>query len=171
MSRLKEGILKRITEIKNSPEYPINEENIFKKNENLGQLSCAILDLDHFKKINDTYGHLVGDKVLKTIGTILNDPDFIRGTDISGRFGGEEFLIIFPQTSCDHALLPLKKISEEIQQIVFTTDDNISFRITVSIGVAEFNAKDKSIDEMIKRADTALYSAKQKGRNRIEVSL
>jgi len=167
VSRLKDNILKKIQEMKEKNIQDINKENLFTIEENFGKLCCAIIDIDFFKLINDTYGHLIGDDVLKRIGCILNDQNLLRATDISGRFGGEEFLIILPQTNSQHALYPLQKISDTIREIEFKSDNEETFHITISIGVSDFQDSDKSIDDMIRRADNALYRAKDQGRNRI----
>jgi|GEM_PF-4109923 len=135
----------------------------------VGVLSCAIIDVDFFKKINDTYGHLAGDKVLKIIAGILGGDKFLRGTDIVGRFGGEEFVIVFPGTSALNAIHPLKKISEEIQACTFDEKQKKFSNVTVSCGVSQLRSGDQTLDDIIKRADEALYYAKEHGRNKIVV--
>ena len=132
-----------------------------------GKLSCAFLDIDHFKEINDVYGHLIGDMVLKKIGEILSASKLLRTTDVSGRFGGEEFLIIMPDTNSIDALIPLGKILKRIRKTIFYSDENKEFHITVSIGVSEYEINDDSLNMVIDRADKALYYAKKHGRDKI----
>jgi diguanylate cyclase (GGDEF)-like protein/PAS domain S-box-containing protein len=140
-----------------------------RKNSVMGTFSCAMLDIDFFKKVNDTHGHLVGDRVLKRIGKILSDQNIIRETDIVGRFGGEEFFVLFPETKSQNALLPLAKIKENIQSVTFSGKGGKKFHVKVSLGVSQNKNKDKSIDDVIKRADDALYFAKMNGRDQIVV--
>lgn len=121
---------------------------------------CAIIDIDFFKKINDTYGHLVGDEVLVRISSLINEN--IRKSDYFGRWGGEEFLIIFPEINKDNMLTVLEKIRGIIEE---TPINNIGYK-TVSIGATEFDKND-NINTIIKRADDALYEAKESGRNKV----
>lgn len=123
----------------------------------------AILDLDHFKLVNDTWGHPVGDDQLKhTARTILNA---VRKTDLLVRFGGEEFLLILPQTSAAAAARVLEKVRTSVE----TNRHPVTGRQTVSIGIAEYR-KGESFSEWYRRTDGALYHAKEAGRNRIVVS-
>lgn len=126
-------------------------------------LCILLLDIDFFKKINDTYGHMIGDKVLKLVADSLKSS--LRKTDIIGRYGGEEFLIVLPDCRLADGIQVAEKIRMGISQIEF----EIKLQVTVSGGVADF--QNNSIDEMIKTADDLLYKAKQKGRNRIEFNI
>lgn len=129
--------------------------------------SCGLIliDIDYFKSINDTLGHLVGDCILKDISKLLKNN--LRKTDIIGRWGGEEFLIILPFTSKDIA----KKIAENLRVLI--EENNFSYKmnrkITISIGVTEFS-KSKSVEDTLLLVDNLLYKAKENGRNRVEVS-
>lgn len=126
-------------------------------------VTVALLDIDHFKVINDTYGHEAGDAVLVRIAQILREQ--IRATDVCGRWGGEEFLVILPGTAVEEASLVLQRINEMIgQSKVAYGKVNIQFK--ASIGLAQ-NRHEEPIDELIKRADAALYRAKDNGRNRV----
>ncbi len=118
--------------------------------------SILIFDIDNFKKINDTYGHLKGDEVLKESAKIVNNA--LRKADIFGRWGGEEFLIILPKT--DNPL----KIAEKIRKKIENTDFGIPQKITISIGGTVFKGKG-SLEEILQKADEALYEAKRKGKN------
>ena len=127
-------------------------------------LSLIAFDIDHFKTVNDNYGHLFGDYVLKTIVNLTKDN--IRGVDYLARWGGEEFMIILPETGLERAEALAQRIKEEIENYKF----NKIGKVTVSFGVAQFK-KDDSEDTLIKRADDALYKAKNKGRNRVEIGV
>jgi diguanylate cyclase (GGDEF)-like protein len=121
-------------------------------------LSIIMLDIDHFKNYNDTHGHSEGDKVLASVSTVLLKE--IREIDLAVRYGGEEFLILLPETGLEGAL----DVAERIRQTVDT-----STKVTVSLGVTAYHEKMQQ-DEIIVNADTALYKAKQNGRNRVEVN-
>ncbi len=127
-------------------------------------LSMAMLDIDYFKKVNDTYGHLAGDYVLKTIADIVREN--IRKIDYLVRWGGEEFMIISPETDLERA----KELAERIRKVI----ENYSFdkvqKVTVSFGVSQFK-EDDTEDDFIKRVDDAMYKAKTSGRNRVEISV
>lgn len=131
-----------------------------------GVLSVAILDLDHFKKINDTYGHPVGDAFLKLLGKLLKRSS--RASDIVARYGGEEFFIIMPDTHIEGASEHLDALRKKIKKKVCVTVDGEVLHVTASIGVAELKS-DESSAKLCRRADEALYIAKQKGRNMVMV--
>ncbi|HEX5056542.1 MAG TPA: GGDEF domain-containing protein [Gammaproteobacteria bacterium] len=131
--------------------------------------SIMMLDIDHFKKINDTHGHLVGDRVLKQIGNMLNDKTIFRREDIAGRFGGEEFTVVLINTSAPNAAVPAKKLMDMLGNIDFKTDDGRTFKVTVSIGISQFHPEDANEEAVVNRADKALYHAKETGRNKIVV--
>ncbi len=129
-------------------------------------LSLLIMDIDRFKKINDTYGHDVGDLVLKTFAGVLRG--IVRKSDICARFGGEEFVILLPNTDLEGA----KVLAERIRTTVaknMVEHRSIVIVFTVSIGASQYRKGMQSIDELIKEADIALYRAKEGGRNRVEV--
>lgn len=123
--------------------------------------SIIMLDIDYFKKVNDTYGHLVGDQVLKKLSDLLKRT--FRKTDIPGRWGGEEFLILLPQQDRMHACMIAEKLRSAIEASEFPDVGTI----TSSFGVTEYAAGD-TVENLIKRADDALYRAKKLGRNRVE---
>ena len=126
-------------------------------------LSIMILDIDHFKHVNDFYGHKVGDVVLSQIGSILRHN--IRNIDIATRYGGEEFVIILPQTDFDSTLLAAKKLKNLIRNKEFT---QLQGEVTVSIGIAAMpDERINGTDDILKIADDLLYEAKNSGRNRI----
>ncbi len=125
-------------------------------------LSLIMIDIDHFKKFNDTYGHQKGDDVLHTVASILIENS--RNSDIVARYGGEEMSIILPETPVDKAALVGEKIRSKVEA---NTDRREGVKITISIGVAGLNAKNKNAEEIISSADAALYTAKNEGRNRV----
>ncbi|MBN1423665.1 diguanylate cyclase [Candidatus Fermentibacteria bacterium] len=129
-------------------------------------LTLMILDLDHFKEVNDIHGHLVGDRVLATVATILRHT--IRATDVAGRYGGEEFCVVLPETDVAGACLMAERIRVALEAIRVELPGGQVLRITGSIGVAQ--ACSTSTDALIARADAALYEAKRAGRNRVVVS-
>ncbi|MFC1676924.1 diguanylate cyclase [Planctomycetota bacterium] len=126
-------------------------------------LSVMMLDIDHFKSVNDTYGHLAGDEIIKQVGKVLMEN--IYPLDVAGRYGGEEFIILMPGTSSSRgmeAAEKLRKVIDEFQWKAF--NDNIS--ITISIGLANIDANNLlDANDLIEKADAALYTAKRKGRN------
>lgn len=131
-------------------------------------LSAIILDIDHFKRLNDTYGHLVGDEVLKAVAATLRSQ--VRKDDIPARYGGEEFVIVLPETSKQDAVRIAEKIREAIEAQPFPLKPGSPPRrgeVTLSGGVASFPEDATSSTELIGAADQALYSAKEGGRNRI----
>ena len=127
-------------------------------------LTLAVIDIDFFKKINDTYGHLVGDCVLKELAKILTDE--FRGSDIVVRFGGEEFIVILPFSDLKEACSRFEELRKKIEEKRFCDE---KLNVTVSIGATEFKQND-SLDTFIDRADKNLYEAKNKGRNRVVCS-
>ena len=122
-----------------------------------------MIDIDHFKRINDNFGHPCGDRVLKDIGRRLSQN--LRKYDHAGRYGGEEFFVIFPNTKADVSM----KISERFRLEMEKTDytcDNQSFQVTISVGVAQYNPGETA-GKWISRADRAMYIAKNRGRNKV----
>lgn len=123
--------------------------------------SIIMIDIDHFKNINDTFGHSAGDLVLSDIGQIfLNN---IRETDVVGRYGGEEFIILLPETSLDNAV----KVAENLKKLISEFNFHKVGKVTASSGVAVMDRKFSSIEDLINLADERLYMAKQLGRNRV----
>jgi diguanylate cyclase (GGDEF)-like protein len=128
------------------------------------ELSLIIFDIDHFKKINDTYGHLAGDHVLKHLALVIKSR--IRREDILSRYGGEEFAIILPEIDRDNAVQFAEKIRRLIEKAVFRFEDT-EIPVTISIGVAAYGEGLEDVTEFIKVADERLYDAKVQGRNRV----
>ena len=127
-----------------------------------GTFSMILFDLDFFKKVNDTYGHLAGDKVLVEIAARVRES--LRSSDVLGRYGGEEFVLILPETPLEGAQLFADRLREMIAQapVIF---DTITIPVTVSMGVTEMDASMPGYSTLTHRADLALYASKGKGRN------
>lgn len=130
-------------------------------------LSIALFDIDFFKKINDTYGHLCGDYILKELAYLTLEN--FRKTDMVFRYGGEEFVIILTETPMEKALIPLERLRKTIEDYPFFYDEN-NIKITISIGVESFNEKTLTPENILNNADKALYIAKNEGRNHIVTS-
>ncbi|MBA6415890.1 GGDEF domain-containing protein [Colwellia sp. 6M3] len=150
-----------LTQLPNRSHVHWRFDEIVKNNENL----CLVLaDIDNFKNINDTYGHLVGDDVLRIISEQLSQT--LRKIDVVGRWGGEEFVMVLPDTSAEQALIIVERIRKNIAAISFPISTTSgSFTTTISFGICELPIKSKAIEDYIKGADKALYQAKHNGRN------
>ncbi len=127
-----------------------------------GTLSLAFIDLDHFKKINDTHGHLAGDNVLRASSTLLSES--LRQSDFLGRYGGEEFVAILPATHIEGAHILAERLCRHMAGITVQYND-IDIPVTASIGIAEWQPTMVRYENLIKAADHALYQAKAEGRN------
>ena len=125
--------------------------------------SILMLEIDHFKKVNDTFGHLTGDKVLQELGDILKTS--IRSDDIAARYGGEEFVGVFPDTSLEDVATLCDDLRERIASAAFQFRGEV-IPMTVSIGLSALRPDD-SLESLFERADAALYRAKEAGRNRL----
>lgn len=145
--------------------YKFEELFEFERNQSLRyktDLSIVLIDIDHFKSINDNYGHNAGDIVLKELALTLKKS--IRGSDVAVRWGGEEFIVITPKTTLEQA----QQLAETIRQIVKNTPYSGVSQITASIGVASFEEND-SLKSLVQRADVALYRAKKLGRDNVQI--
>lgn len=150
-----ELILREFQRCQRHPEYPF---------------ALLMLDVDYFKRFNDTYGHQVGDQVLASFGQVLSQT--VRRTDMAIRYGGEEMAVILPNTSAEQASLVAEKIRRAITRLQLYDLEGRSIRqITASIGVAQFGSEDQEYQEVIRRADEALYRCKESGRNCIYLHL
>lgn len=127
-----------------------------------GTFSIIFFDLDHFKMVNDNFGHLVGDEVLEQITNIVSKAN--RSADIFARYGGEEFIILTPETDVSGALIHAERLRNDIDKFKFKTVGHV----TSSFGVTEFISETDTLETLLDRADKALYLAKDLGRNRVE---
>ncbi len=130
-----------------------------------GALSVLMMDIDHFKKVNDTYGHKTGDVVLQRFGELSRQT--LREIDVIGRIGGEEFAVVLPQTDGEHALEVAERLRRSIGDAEVVLDQGLPLHFTVSIGVATLTGADINIDTLLSQADQALYKAKKAGRNKV----
>jgi diguanylate cyclase (GGDEF)-like protein len=129
-------------------------------------LSVLMLDVDHFKRFNDSYGHAAGDEVLRVVGRVLMA--CLRPTDLGARYGGEEFLVILPETGVNGARAAAERLRDAVQVVsIQASDGRMLPPVTISVGIAEL-AGGQSDAQLIEQADAALYRAKNKGRNRVE---
>ncbi len=131
------------------------------------ECSVLIFDIDHFKNVNDTYGHQAGDQVIRITAQTVND--MLRKTDVAGRYGGEEFVIYLPSTRAENAKVFAERYRETIASTSVTHDD-YSIEYTVSIGICAFEKSLASHEQWIERADQALYFSKENGRNRTTIA-
>jgi len=128
-------------------------------------LALAIADIDHFKAVNDTHGHLAGDAVLAAVSAAMRD--LLRDCDLCGRFGGEEFALLLPRTTAAQALEITERIRQGISQLAIPRDGGAAIRITISVGVAVPSQARRTLDDLLAAADHALYQAKRSGRDRV----
>jgi diguanylate cyclase len=124
-----------------------------------------MLDIDYFKRVNDEYGHMAGDRVLERLGLLLKE--CTRTGDSVCRYGGEEFTIILPELGVEAASETAERLREIVEQTAFDIGEDHEVKITVSIGVAAFPESASAAEELTKAADIALYAAKEEGRNRV----
>jgi diguanylate cyclase (GGDEF)-like protein len=134
-------------------------------------LAVALVDIDHFKVVNDTYGHLAGDKALRAVTDALRSQ--LRGYDLAGRFGGEEFAVLLPQARELDALNVAERLRSYVAGLVIPVDDEDesagSIRLTISVGVASLDGESRELTDLMAAADAALYYAKETGRNKTHV--
>jgi diguanylate cyclase (GGDEF)-like protein len=131
-------------------------------------LCVMMMDIDHFKKVNDTWGHAAGDEVIRQVAAIARD--ICRSVDIVGRIGGEEFAVLLPQTSINGALIVAERLREMVAGRSVAISRGQSINVSISVGVAETAAERDELAPLLGRADAALYEAKQRGRNRVCVA-
>jgi len=141
-------------------------EEINKAEKTNQPLSVFIFDIDHFKKYNDTHGHLAGDEILRLLGRVVREE--VREGDIAARYGGEEFVIILPDTTNEHAVVSAEKIRKVIEAFAFPNAETQPLgRVTISGGVATLGHDGRTTHDLLSAADQALYISKEKGRNRV----
>lgn len=138
----------------------VGEQKFARASRHNEKMSVIMCDIDHFKNVNDTYGHLAGDKILKAIGAVLNKHK--RKEDFIARYGGEEFVIILEYCTLEYALKKAELLRHEIENMII--DD---IKVTSSFGVAELNTTHVNFEALLKEADDGLYISKDEGRNRV----
>jgi diguanylate cyclase (GGDEF)-like protein/PAS domain S-box-containing protein len=130
-------------------------------------LALAVVDADYFKAVNDEYGHDAGDRVLRSIVDTCHES--LRASDVLARWGGEEFVVLLPETSREGAEVVMGRLRARIEARPIILDDDREVRVTVSIGLTALRDTDQNFEALFKRADEALYAAKRQGRNRVEL--
>lgn len=145
--------------------FELAEQELARTRRHQQPLTVLMLDVDHFKQVNDTFGHHVGDLVLKRLSAVCAST--LREIDVPGRIGGEEFAILLPETTREQGLDAAERLCAAMADATVPLEDGTPVHFTVSIGVATVETGDAEMDDVLKRADAALYAAKDQGRNRV----
>ncbi len=148
--------------------YSVLEREFYSVKRYKGEFGFSLIDIDDFKKVNDTYGHIAGDKILIAVGNILVKG--MRNTDIVSRYGGEEFGMITPHTDLNATLEAAERLRIDIERTSIV-EQNHNISVTVSVGVTMVNISDNDCNDIIRRADDALYEAKKTGKNKTVVRM
>ncbi len=143
------------------------EKEIARWNRNPSNLAFLLLDIDHFKPLNDRYGHELGDRILSDISTVITNA--LREQDFVGRWGGEEFLAVLPETDCDQAFISAERVRKAVAETIWECE-GARLSVTISIGVSQYGTNE-DLKSVIARADKALYQGKSNGRNRVELAI
>lgn len=160
-----------LTDLANHQSFYIYLEALKKQSKRVEQpVGMALIDIDNFKIINDTYGHLVGDKILRELAILLKSE--IRSTDYAARYGGEEFVVVFPNTSLQDAIRLAERIREKVASHRFILDQQI-LSVTVSIGVDACHTYNETVNDhrFLNAIDSLLYKAKENGKNQVQYFL
>ena len=159
------SVLDGLTGLYNRRQFEISLEQEYNRTRrHPSDFSLAILDIDFFKKVNDNFGHQYGDYVLKTVSDLLKQS--FRKTDLLYRYGGEELVMIMPETNIEGALVPVQRLRRMVEEYEFDYN-GVKTNVTVSIGLTMNYQSFNSTAEILKSADDALYRAKEEGRNRV----
>lgn len=145
----------------------LTEKELARHHRSPSNLTFMLMDIDYFKQVNDQYGHDIGDRVLGGVSQMLTDS--MREQDFIGRWGGEEFLAVLPETDIEQAAVSAERIRKAIESLVIESDGKL-INVTISIGITQYRAEEL-LSNAIARADHALYEGKSAGRNRVEVAL
>jgi len=158
-----------LTQVYNHRYFQMRLEDELKRGRRYGQpVSLMIVDADDFKRINDQYGHVTGDFILRELAGLLRRS--VRETEIAARYGGEEFALILPHTGVEQARVAAERVRAIVETHTFLTPEGHSIRLTISIGAATYPAHARTRAELIAQADAALYAAKQTGRNAVRLA-
>jgi diguanylate cyclase (GGDEF)-like protein len=164
----KKAMTDEMTSLYNHRYFKVRLENEMKEHiERRKSLALVILDIDHFKKFNDTYGHLTGDRVLKEVAQCIKDT--CRSTDVAARYGGEEFACILPDINNEEVVIIGERIRKAIEKRLVETENFGALNVTASLGIAIYPKHGTEIDQVIEAADSALYEAKRAGRNQCKL--
>ncbi|MDD2700892.1 MAG: diguanylate cyclase [Sideroxydans sp.] len=147
--------------------YELAEQELLRARRYVKPLALLMFDVDHFKQVNDSYGHYAGDAVLRKLSDVCLHT--LREIDIVGRFGGEEFVVMMPETNTQHAMDAAERLRLALAATEVPIDSGEAIHFTVSIGVTCLCADDENVDAVLKRADTAMYQAKAAGRNQVSL--
>lgn len=154
-----------LTSLSNRRQYELLFRRELARHKRLGKpLALGMIDLDHFKRINDVHGHEFGDQVLKTVADALREP--LRDNDILGRFGGEEFILILPETTLKQAVIIAERMRQALRSAAIIKDGQ-AIRITATFAMTAISDTDENLNDIIRRADEALYQGKREGRDRV----
>lgn len=166
LNRLEEAVLTdELTQLANRRGWDQRVDTEFKRFKRYDhQASLFLLDIDDFKKLNDTFGHLIGDQALREVARVIGS--CIREVDFAARYGGEEFTVLLPDTDLKGAAVAAERMRAALETTSFTVKGT-RVPITASFGVAAFQAKDRKPDQSLDRSDQALYLAKERGKNRV----
>lgn len=157
----------RLTQLNNRGHWEeclIHEFNRYKRYDSI--CSVVMFDIDHFKRVNDTYGHQAGDEVIRLVSQTLRDN--LRQTDIAGRYGGEEFGVILADTNADSAMVFCERLRKQIEAMEVIHDGQ-TIKFTVSLGISQANPKAEDYKQWLEQADQALYACKENGRNQSQI--
>lgn len=165
---LQYATLDALTNLNNRRQFEtrLGQEISITKRQN-NPLCAMMIDIDFFKKVNDTYGHAAGDEVLRTVASIIKEQ--LRESDIPARYGGEEFAVLLPFTKIEEAQIVGERLRKAVESHPVRVD-NVDIAVTISMGLAEYN-REETGEELFERADKALYEAKKNGRNQVQVNL
>ncbi len=144
------------------------DAEIYRSNRYNYEFSVIFIDLDHFKQVNDTYGHLVGSKLLWMIGDLIKGN--LRLIDYAFRYGGDEFVVLLPQTSKENALMVVRRVKDLLNSSTFFTDEGLNIKVTASFGLASFPGDARTRKEILRMADEAMYLVKNTTRNNIALA-
>jgi diguanylate cyclase (GGDEF)-like protein len=144
------------------------DAEIYRSNRYNYEFSVIFIDLDHFKQVNDTYGHLVGSKLLWMIGDLIKG--HLRLIDYAFRYGGDEFVVLLPQTAKENALMVVRRVKDLLNATVFFTEENLNIKVTASFGLSSFPGDARTRKEILRMADEAMYLVKNTTRNNIALA-
>ncbi|MBC3362713.1 sensor domain-containing diguanylate cyclase [Pseudomonas sp. SWRI154] len=157
----------RLTGLYNRGHWEGSLKSAYARHQRYGNaLSLVMLDIDHFKRVNDTYGHQAGDKVIENVARLLHE--HVRESDVAGRYGGEEFGVVLSDTDKDGARVFAERLRKAVEELLVQYNGQ-DIRFTISLGVADLSEPSNDHAELIARADQALYTSKKTGRNRVTV--
>ena len=168
LTQKRDALIDPLTQIYNRKAVFFSLKKELIKSERYGHpTAVAMIDIDHFKKYNDSNGHVAGDRLLKRFARIMTET--VREYDVVGRYGGEEFIIVFPETTAEDAAKICERIRSEVENTQFSGQQNMPFKkVTISIGLSDVKGRRVREKTIINKADQFLYKAKESGRNQVQ---